>query len=94
MQESAVLSTAAQRRSDVAFVGADVQDNWTGLRQFEAGHPHRYPVGPPVVGSQSDYGVTGLPVTFFIDTHGRVAAYFQGQIDNNTLNHYLELVTN
>ena len=93
VQESQVLSTTAANRPDIAFVGADVQDSWTGLRQFEAGHPHAYPVGPPVVGSQSDYGVVSLPVTFFLDKKGRVAAYFSGPIDAQTLDHYLVVVT-
>jgi cytochrome c biogenesis protein CcmG, thiol:disulfide interchange protein DsbE len=93
VQESQVLSTTAAIRSDVAFVGADVQDTWTALRQFEAGHPHAYPVGPPVVGSQSDYGVVSLPVTFFLDKQGRVAAYFSGPIDAQTLDHYLVVIT-
>src|SRR5579859_505904 len=31
VQESQVLSTTAASRSDVAFVGADVQDTWTAL---------------------------------------------------------------
>lgn len=93
VQESQVLSTTAANRSDITFVGADVRDTWTGLREFEAGHPHGYPVGPPVVGSESDYGVVSLPVTFFIDKRGRVVAYFAGPIDAQTLNHYLAVVT-
>lgn len=92
VQESQVLSTTAGIRGDIAFVGVDVQDTWTGLRQFEAGHPHAYPVGPPIVGSMSDYGVVSLPVTFFLDKHGRVVAYFSGPIDAQTLDHYLAVV--
>ncbi|HEY8864411.1 MAG TPA: TlpA disulfide reductase family protein [Candidatus Dormibacteraeota bacterium] len=92
VQELEVLSKASGAHPGVAFVGADSQDTSGGFTSFERQHPHPYPVGPIVVGSHQSYGVAGLPVTFFIDAQGRVAASFAGPLDATTLDHYLALI--
>ena len=92
VQELPVLSDGAATRPGVEFVGADNQDTMSGFTTFEASHGHPYPAGPIVLGRYQDYGVAGLPVTFFIDAQGRVAASFSGPLDATTLNHYLALV--
>ena len=92
IQELPVLSSGSTAHPDVAFVGADNQDTAGGFQSFEARHPHPYPVGPIVTGSYQSYGVAGLPVTFFIDAQGRVAASFAGPLDATTLDHYLGLI--
>jgi cytochrome c biogenesis protein CcmG/thiol:disulfide interchange protein DsbE len=92
VQELPVLSNAAAAHPGVAFVGADMQDTAAGIGDFEQRHAHPYPVGPIVTGTYQAYGVAGLPVTFFLDAQGRVAASFAGPLDASTLDHYLGLV--
>jgi cytochrome c biogenesis protein CcmG/thiol:disulfide interchange protein DsbE len=92
VQELEVLAQGSGNHPGVAFVGANSQDTSSGFSNFEKLHPHPYPAGPIVVGSQQSYGVAGLPVTFFIDAQGRVVASFAGPLDAPTLNHYLALI--
>ena len=92
IQELPVLSSASSAHPNVAFLGADSQDTAGGFQSFEDRHPHPYPVGPIITGSYQAYGVAGLPVTFFIDAQGRVAASFAGPLDAPTLDHYLGLI--
>jgi cytochrome c biogenesis protein CcmG/thiol:disulfide interchange protein DsbE len=92
VQELPVLSDAAAAHPGVAFLGADMQDTAAGIGDFEQRHAHPYPVGPIVTGTYQSYGVAGLPVTFFLDAQGRVAASFSGPLDAPTLSHYLGLV--
>ena len=93
IDELPVLSNASTAHPGVAFVGADMQDTIGAVQGFEQRHSHPYPVGPIVDGSYQAYGVTGLPVTFFIDAQGRVVASFAGPLDAPTLGHYLGLIT-
>jgi cytochrome c biogenesis protein CcmG, thiol:disulfide interchange protein DsbE len=92
VQELPVLSNASAMHPGVAFVGADNQDTPGGFTSFEQRHPHPYPAGPIVDGTYQSFGVAGLPVTFFIDAQGRVAASFAGPLDARTLDHYLALI--
>jgi cytochrome c biogenesis protein CcmG/thiol:disulfide interchange protein DsbE len=92
VQELEVLASGSSKNPGVAFVGADSQDTSDGFSSFEKQHPHPYPAGPIVVGSDQSYGVAGLPVTFFIDAQGRVVASFAGPLDATTLDHYLALI--
>jgi cytochrome c biogenesis protein CcmG/thiol:disulfide interchange protein DsbE len=92
VQELPVLSSASAAHPGVAFLGADMQDTAGGIGDFEQRHAHPYPVGPIVTGTYQSYGVAGLPVTFFLDAQGRVAASFAGPLDASTLDHYLGLV--
>ncbi|TAN33978.1 TlpA family protein disulfide reductase [bacterium] len=92
LQELPVLADGFARHRDAVFIGVDNQDTTGGFQSFEARYPHPYPVGPIVTGSYQAYGVAGLPVTFFIDTRGRIAASFAGPLDATTLDHYLALI--
>ena len=92
VEELSVLANGAGSHPGVAFIGANNQDTSTGFSSFEQRHPHPYPAGPIVVGSPKSWGVAGLPVTFFIDSQGRVVASFSGPLDSTTLDHYLALI--
>ncbi len=92
VEEGAVLADGAGANPQVAFVGADNRDTSSGFQAFEQRHPHPYPAGPIVTGSYQDFGVAGLPATFFVDAQGIVVAAFTGPLDATTLDHYLGLV--
>jgi cytochrome c biogenesis protein CcmG/thiol:disulfide interchange protein DsbE len=93
VDEAGVLSASSAVNPQVAFVGADIQDTPYGFHSFEDRHPHPYPAGPVVAGSEQSYGVAGLPATFFIDSHGVVVASFSGPLDVPTLDHYIGLIS-
>lgn len=93
VEEGAVLAGAAAANQGVAFVGADNRDTAPAFQTFEQRHPHPYPAGPIVTGSYQEYGVAGLPETFFINAQGIVVASFTGPLDSPTLDHYLGLIS-
>ena len=57
----------------MAVVGIDVQDKDEPARKFLAQFGHSFPNAPDPGGRVAvDYGVYGVPETFFIDRQGRV----------------------
>jgi len=94
VEEGGVLARASRETHGmIRFVGADNRDTVTAYESFEKAHPHAYPAGPIVLGTYQSYGVAGLPATFFINSQGIVVASFVGPLDENTLDHYLGLLS-
>lgn len=63
----------AYKDRGVMVVGIDVQDKEAAAREFLARFEHSFPNAPDPHGRVSvDYGVYGVPETFFIDRKGRV----------------------
>jgi cytochrome c biogenesis protein CcmG/thiol:disulfide interchange protein DsbE len=63
----------AYRDRGVMLVGVNIQDKEEPAKQFLARFGHSFPNAPDPVGRVSvDYGVYGVPETFFIDRKGRV----------------------
>lgn len=91
-QEGPLLQQAAGRHSDVAFLGADIQDSEAAARAFAREVGVTYPSGPVASGSPASFGVSAPPETFFIDSGGRVAARFTGPLDAGALTRYLGLL--
>jgi cytochrome c biogenesis protein CcmG/thiol:disulfide interchange protein DsbE len=57
----------------VVVVGVDIQDKEEAARKFLAEFGHSFPNAPDPAGRVAvDYGVYGVPETFFIDRTGRV----------------------
>jgi len=57
----------------VVVVGIDIQDRDEAARTFLAEFGHSFPNAPDPAGRIAvDYGVYGVPETFFIDRNGRV----------------------
>jgi cytochrome c biogenesis protein CcmG/thiol:disulfide interchange protein DsbE len=57
----------------VVVVGIDIQDREEAARTFLAEFGHSFPNAPDPAGRIAvDYGVYGVPETFFIDRKGRV----------------------
>jgi cytochrome c biogenesis protein CcmG, thiol:disulfide interchange protein DsbE len=81
--EAPALEAAWQRyrAHDVLFVGVNYQDREAAAREFLARFRHTFPNGMDV-GSKIaiEYGVRGVPETFFIDRHGRIAYRHVGEI--------------
>ncbi len=76
----------AYQNRDVVFIGVDVQDREEDalnyLREFDI----TYPNGPDTTGEISiDYGVSGLPVTFFVSRKGEIVRRWVGAIEKSVL---------
>ena len=59
----------------MVVVGIDIQDRDEAARTFLAEFGHSFPNAPDPAGRIAvDYGVYGVPETFFIDRRGRVVS--------------------
>ena len=62
------------RDRGVVFVGVNIQDEREAALDFIRHHGKTYPNGPDPEGKLTiDYGVYGVPETFFIDRNGKMA---------------------
>ncbi len=80
-REAPILERTWQAFRDrgVIFVGVNVQDNEAAARRFLAEFGKTYPAGPDTTGRIAvDYGVTGIPETYFVDRRGRIAVKWVG----------------
>lgn len=63
----------AYKDKGVMFVGVDIQDKEANAREFMRRFNFTFPNGPdPGSKISIDYGVYGVPETFFIDRQGRI----------------------
>jgi cytochrome c biogenesis protein CcmG/thiol:disulfide interchange protein DsbE len=76
----------AYKDQGLIFIGVNIQDREVDalnyLREFDI----TYPNGPDPIGEISiDFGVSGLPVTFFISGKGEVVRRWVGAIEKSVL---------
>ena len=89
--EMSALNTiyASTNRNEIEFVGVNfwsMTESETAARKFVAEFSVEYPTGQDRSGNISlDYGVTGIPATFFIDDKGRVLKRWVGALDLDQL---------
>ena len=70
----------------VVFVGVDIQDAEADARAYIKEFDITYPNGPDTTGEITiDYGVSGIPVTFFVDREGRIRGRWVGAISMGML---------
>jgi cytochrome c biogenesis protein CcmG, thiol:disulfide interchange protein DsbE len=75
----------------VMVVGVDVQDKEEAAREFIAKFNHTFPIAPDPKGHVSvDYGVYGVPETFFIDRKGRVRFKQVGALTDEIARRHLD----
>lgn len=82
----------------VVFIGIDIQDTTSDalsfLEEFEVPVDEGYIIVTDDTGGTSiDYGVSGLPATFFIDSEGIVVARWVGAVNAELLNEKIGLIT-
>jgi cytochrome c biogenesis protein CcmG, thiol:disulfide interchange protein DsbE len=93
--EAPLLHAEAQAQAGkVLFLGVDVQDLTSDARNFA----RKYDVNFVAVrdGSNaiySDYGLTGVPETYFIDARGRAVAHIPGEATRATLERGIASIT-
>jgi len=71
---------------DVVFVGVDIQDKEPDARAFIKEFGITYPNGWDVSGKVAvNYGVWGIPETFFLDKEGRITYKHVGAVEQGTI---------
>lgn len=94
-EEAPALERAWQRYKDrgIVMIGIDIQDKDEAARKFLAQFGHTFPNAPDPMGRVSvDYGVYGVPETFFIDRAGRVRFKQVGAVTDQIFSHHLDLL--
>ena len=77
----------------VTVVGVDIQDKEEAAREFLARFGHSFPNAPDPKGRVAvDYGVYGVPETFFIDRQGRVRFKEVGALTDDTARRHLDVL--
>jgi cytochrome c biogenesis protein CcmG/thiol:disulfide interchange protein DsbE len=81
----------AYRDRGVVLVGVNIQDKEEPARRFLARFGHTFPNAPDPAGRVSvDYGVYGVPETFFIDRKGQVRHKQVGAVTDEILRRHLD----
>ena len=91
-KEMPAISAAAEKHTDVLFLGVAVQDSLGDAAAFanEIGvaYPLAFDEGDVV---NDGYNPLGLPATFFIDTDGGIVSRYFGELFEETLDEQIEL---
>lgn len=79
-------ASATAHRGEAVFLGIDVKDFSSDARKFLRKHNVNY-VSVRDGGGKvySDYGLTGLPETYFLDSEGRIVAHVLGEISRDQI---------
>lgn len=92
-EEAPVLERAWKAFKDrgVVFVGVDVWDTEPDAKAFMQKYGVTYPNGPDPSGEVAiEYGVTGLPETWFINRDGRLVRRWVGALSDRQITAFLE----
>ncbi len=85
----------AYKNRGVIFIGVDLQDREEDALNYIRKFDITYPNGPDPTGEISiDYGVAGLPVTFFISIKGKIVRRWVGAIEKRELISSIEEIIN
>jgi cytochrome c biogenesis protein CcmG, thiol:disulfide interchange protein DsbE len=81
-----LAASARAHRGRVVFVAIDVQDFKSDARRFLKRSDTPYvSVRDGGGATYGDYGLTGVPETYWIDARGRIVAHYPGQITREQL---------
>ena len=81
----------AYRDRGVAVIGVDIQDTDEAARKFLDTFSLTFPNARDVTGRVSvDYGVYGVPETFFIDRAGRIRAKHVGAVTDQVFREHVD----
>jgi cytochrome c biogenesis protein CcmG/thiol:disulfide interchange protein DsbE len=81
----------AYRDRGVVLIGVNIQDKEEPARRFLTQFGHTFPNAPDPSGRVSvDYGVYGVPETFFIDRKGQVRFKQVGAVTDEILKRHVE----
>ncbi len=76
----------AYKNRGVFFIGVDIQDREEDALNYIREFDITYPNGPDPTGEISiDFGVSGLPVTFFVSRKGEIVRRWVGALEKRVL---------
>jgi cytochrome c biogenesis protein CcmG, thiol:disulfide interchange protein DsbE len=79
-------ASAAAHKGRVVYLGVDVNDFTTDARRFLRRHRVNYvSVRARGLSTYEDFGLRGLPETYFLDVRGRIVAHTIGEITSSGL---------
>ena len=87
-QEAPILHAGALRhRGQVAFLGIDVKDLTGDARDFARKYKINYVSARDGSGDTTwdNYGLTGVPETYFLDANGNIVSHIPGEVTTQTL---------
>jgi cytochrome c biogenesis protein CcmG, thiol:disulfide interchange protein DsbE len=89
--EAPVLQSASVRNANrIQFVGVDVQDTDIDAQRFLRKFGVTYPNGRDMNGTISiDYGMSGVPETYFIRADGRIQRKWAGPLTSEQLESFI-----
>ena len=91
-EEAAVLEQGSRTYQDRAvFIGVNVQDTDPLAREFLRRFGVTYPNGRDATGVVAvDYGMSGVPETYFVDRNGQLARKWQDALDEPRLRAFVD----
>ena len=91
-EEAAALEAMSKAYKDrVVFIGVNVQDTDPLARAFLKRFSVTYPNGRDASGTIAvDYGMSGVPETYFVDRSGQLVRKWQGPLDEPRLRQFLD----
>ena len=95
-QEAPILHASALRhRGRVAFVGIDIKDFTGDALGFARKYKVNYVSARDGGGDKTwnNYGLTGVPETYFINAQGRIVAHIPGAVSAQTLEEGIATIT-
>lgn len=91
-KEAIALEDANLRYKDngIVFIGVNVWDDYDNAVNFLTNYRSSYANGyDPENEVQIDYGVEGVPETFFINSTGIVTNKYSGELTDNIISHFI-----
>lgn len=90
--EAATLEAMSRAYKDrVVFIGVNVQDTDPLARGFLKRFNVTYPNGRDASGAVSvEYGMSGVPETYFVDRNGTLVRKWQGPLDEARIRQFLD----
>ena len=88
------MTWRAYKDRGLVFLGVNIQDRREDALGYMREFNITYPSGPDPMGEIAiDYGVSGLPVTFFVSREGQILRRWVGAIERNVLFAAIEEIT-
>ena len=96
-KEAAALNRAKFRyqKDDIVFIGVNIWDDEENALNFMRSYPSDYTNGfDPSNEIHVNFGIQGVPETFFIDKTGKITNRFQGELNDSIINYFADQLLN
>lgn len=88
-------ANARYNNDEIVFIGVNIWDDRENALNFLRSYPPNYKNGfDPSNEIHVNFGIQGVPETFFIDKDGNIANRFQGELNDNIINYFSQQLLN